>query len=71
MEVKPKYVLDVEKNLGLEVRPGKVWPSGQSWEVISPTGVVLFEIGSMRNERIGMVTTPNMHVLQGISYGDT
>ena len=66
---KPKYVQEVEKNLGLTclLDPTTAGRSFQEYYVMSPTGLCLFKIGGTEDDIIGMVSTPEMHTLQGIS----
>ena len=62
---KPKYVLDIEKTTGLSCVFLDVRLNQTRWNVISPTGFVVFTVSSIREETIGEATYPNLWDLTG------
>ena len=70
-KAKPKYIRDIEETTGLECRrsqTGERW--NREWEVLSPTGLVLFRVSSVDGEMIGSLGHPSMYDLQGIRPGE-
>ena len=71
IKAKPKYIRGIEKTTGLECRrsqTGEMW--NREWEVLSPTGIVMFRVSSVDGEMIGSLCFPSMYDLQGILPGE-
>ena len=69
-ELKPKYIREIQEHTGLECVPVSRKDStmiAQEYWIMSPTGVKLFRVGSHSEDVIGMVSTPDMYEIQGIS----
>ena len=71
IKAKPKYIRDIEKTTGLECRRSQsdnMWH--REWDVLSPTGLVLFRVSSVDGEMIGSLGLPSMYDLQGTRLGE-
>jgi hypothetical protein len=69
MMPKPQYIVELEQHTGLEcvLIPETENRCMPEYNVLSPTSVVLFKVGGTDEHTIGMVSTPEMYDLQGIS----
>ena len=71
IKAKPKYIRDIEKTTGLECKRSQTGGRlNREWEVLSPTGIVLFRVSSVDGEMIGSLSFPSMYDLQGIRPGE-
>jgi len=67
---KPQYILEIEQNTGLKCIPvpkKEATMLCQQYWLVSPTGFKLFMVGSHCDDIIGMVSSPELYSLQGIS----
>ena len=62
--MKPTFVREIEKHTGLKCREKD---SVREWEVLAPSGIVLFSVMSFTDDIIGGITQPDMFEVQGIS----
>lgn len=65
MSEKPLYIREIEENTGLRCERDP--KTRRDYLVLSPTGVKLFRVGGHEEGVIGMVSTPEMYEIQGIT----
>lgn len=62
---KPRFIRDIEEHTGLECREGqRLTATRIEWDILSPTGIVLFRVGSIDGDTIGSLGHPSMYDLR-------